>query len=466
MKQIIRNSLFVPFLFILCETFGQNEGTMYFMNSLPQVTYLNPALTPRYKFSLGIPGSSIYMQQDNNGFTYNDFGKREGDVVKVDLNKLHDAMADKNYITNIAQADVLRFSMKVNARMYLTINSTVKTYNRVMLPRDILGVFINGTLTYVNNTATLSPQVDVLTYVENGAGASYVVNRKLTVGAKVKLLKGLVNATTNNARFDLSLDEDYGISIQGDADIRSSGLHNLDSSDYVIEDNWRDYLSNNGFAFDLGATYKVTERLTVGLSAIDIGGIRWKNDLYGYQLDPERANYTFRGIDMERLFNNDESYLGAERDSIRDRFEFQDGEIDSYRTPLPTKVYLSATYRLKRNFNAGLLLFAEKFNKRFSPGVSASLCKDFGRRLTASVSYTITNRSFNNIGAGLSLNFAPFQFYIVGDNMLGGPIALMTQGNMDSYLNSMHHFNLRTGLNFVFGWDKTQEKQPDSRKTR
>jgi len=34
--------------------FGQTEGTMPFMSSLPQVTYYNPAFKPKYNFSFGL----------------------------------------------------------------------------------------------------------------------------------------------------------------------------------------------------------------------------------------------------------------------------------------------------------------------------------------------------------------------------------------------------------------------------
>lgn len=460
MMQVLKNSLLVVLLTVAMHSvFAQNEATMYFMNSLPQVTYLNPALTPRYKFSLGLPGSSVFVQYGNNGFTYNDIATKEGGVIRADLNKLYAAMADKNYIDLVAQADLFRFSMKVNARMYLTVNTTVKTYNSIMLPKDAAGLFINGTVAYVGGTASLSPEVRSIGYVETGVGASYIVNKKLTVGARVKILKGAANATTENANVELSLDNDYAITIRASGELRSSGIHNLDDDNYDIEDNWRDYLDNNGVAFDAGATYKVTDRLTVGLSLLDIGGIRWKNDPYSYRLDPARANYTFSGVDLDRILNGDEDYLDAEGDTLESRFDVQEGAIAGYRTALPAKAYMSGSYRLARNFHAGLLLFAERYDGRFSSGVSASLCKDFGRRFTTSLSYTVTRRAFNNVGAGISLNLAPIQIYIVGDNLLRAPIALASD-NLNSFVNSMHYFNLRAGFNFVFGWDKEQEKQP------
>jgi hypothetical protein len=77
-----------------------------------------------------------------------------------------------------------------------------------------------------------------------------------------------------------------------------------------------------------------------------------------------------------------------------------------------------------------------------------------------SLSYTITNSSFNNLGAGLSLNLAPIQIYFAGDNILGAPLSLAANGNINSFINNAQYFNFRTGINFIFGRDKAQEKHP------
>lgn len=438
--------------------YGQNEATMYFMNSLSQVTYLNPALAPRYKVSVGLPGSSIYFLASNNGFTYQDMAYKVRDSIVVNLNKLHNAMANKNYITNVVQADIFRLSMKVNARMFLTLNSTAKAYSRIMLPKDIVGLLAEGTIAYVGGSASLSPQYEGMTYLENAISASYVVNRKLTVGLRLKMLKGGMNISTNTSSLNLSLDQDYAITATATADVKTSGVHQLDDNDFSIDKDWKNYLKNNGFGFDVGGTYNVNDRLMVGMSLLDIGSINWKNNTYGYKLDPSVANYTFRGIDLNKVLNKEDDSFDV--DSVEKKFDFKEGTIASYRTPLPGKMYVSGRYELKRNFFVGALIFAEKFRGRLSSGFSANLTKDFGRRVTTSLSYTITNRSANNLGAGLSLNFAPFQFYIVGDNILRAPLAILTKGEITPYVNSSTYFNMRVGLNFVFGWDKTQEKQP------
>lgn len=447
-------------LFVVNLAFSQVEGTMPFMKGLPQITYYNPAFKPEYKFSFGLPGSSVFYQYSNNGFNYNDFISKQNGDLTADMGKLYAKMKGENYINNNVQADLLRMSVKANARLYLTFNVTAKAYSRLMLPKELVGVFANGTAAYVNNTAALSPQAEALSYAEIGLGAAYTVNKKLTVGAKLKLLKGAMNVTTQKALFNLSLSDTYAITAKGDADIRTSGVHNLNQAGYDAGKNWRDFTNNTGFAFDLGATYRLIDRLTVGVSVIDIGGITWENDLYGYQLDPKKASYTFAGIDAKKLLDGNSDYTSSISDSLEAKFKFTEGKIGSYYTALPTKMYATGVYELKKNLTVGALLSAENFRGRFMTGFTASLNKEFGRRVGASLSYTITNSSFNNLGAGLSFNFAPIQIYFVGDNMVRAPFSYLSNGSYNSFLNSTQYFNFRTGINFIFGREKTQEKHP------
>jgi hypothetical protein len=130
---------------------------------------------------------------------------------------------------------------------------------------------------------------------------------------------------------------------------------------------------------------------------------------------------------------------------------------------MPTKIYATGVYELRKNLTVGALLSAENFRGRFMTGFTASLNREFGRRVGASLTYTITNSSFNNLGAGLSFNFAPIQVYFVGDNILSAPFSYLSNGSYNSFLNSTQYFNFRTGINFIFGREKAQEKHPHSK---
>jgi hypothetical protein len=444
----------IALLFVTALAFAQNEGTLSFMNSLPQVSYNNPALVAPYKVAISLPSSSMVVFYSNNGFSYNDLISRVHDSTKVDLPKFNNALKSKNYITQALQDDMLRLCIKINSKLALTFSSSAKAYSQLMLPKETVGIFANGTQPYVGKSATISPQVDATAYIESAIGASYSIG-KLTIGGRFKYLKGLANANSQNATLNLSVDPaGYALTINADANIRTSGIYNFGQSGFNLSKSYSNYLQNDGMAIDLGATYRLN-KLLLGASLIDIGYINWKNNTYLYSLNSATATYTFQGIDLGKVINSNTNYLNSEGDSIQNKFKFKETPMGSYRTNLPGKMYLSAMYELLKNFNVGAVMFSEKYRDKLSTGVTMGLTKNFGRWFTASGTYTVSNISANNLGMGLSLNLPGIQIFAVGDNLLGAPLS---GKYINSYLNNLQYFNIRMGLNLVFGREKNKGK--------
>jgi hypothetical protein len=50
--------------------------------------------------------------------------------------------------------------------------------------------------------------------------------------------------------------------------------------------------------------------------------------------------------------------------------------------------------------------------------------------------------------------------YIAGDNVLRIPASLIATQNLNTYINSTQVFNLRFGLNFVWGRNRSFDKRP------
>jgi hypothetical protein len=462
----IRKSIaqwFLPFFVCFFSTsllLAQSEGTMYSLTGVPQSTNYNPAFMPKYKFTLSVLVSSAHSHYSNSSFNLNDVLVKQGDSTVADLNKLNAALKDKNYITTAADAELFRLGIKLGARLYFNTYVTAKTYNHLMLPKDLTSLFVDGTAAYVNSSASISPQVESMAYLESAVGFSYVATKKLNVGFRFKYLIGAANVTTENSELNLAVSEDYALTATARVNAKTSGIQNNEDAEY------QDYFKNNGFAIDLGASYKLTDKLTVAASLLDIGAITWKNDTYAYTLDPAKANYTFAGIDLQKILDGDEDYLDTEMDSIESKFELEEGAIGKYRTPLPGKAYLSAQYDLKRNVSFGTVLMLENFRGRFNAGLSGYVHKEFGRILGASLSLTATNRTFGNLGAGVNVNLSPFQFYVAGDNLLRFPLSYLANGEMDEFVKSTQFMNIRAGLNFVFGRIKTQEKLAYNKRKR
>jgi hypothetical protein len=437
---------------------AQVSGTQYFMNSLPQYVGNNPAFFPRYKFALGLPGSMVDFTYTNNGFNYNDLTRKENGKRIATLSRFANALPEKTYITSTAQIDLFRLGLRISSSAYLSLNSTVRGYGRGMMPKDAVSLLVDGNAAYIGKTASISPAGEMMMFWENSAGLAVSPGEALTVGARVKILRGFMNANTASANATISVAENYNMTMATDLNLRTSGIQNFGE-----EFRLSNYSGNNGIAFDLGATYQLFDKLTLAASLVDLGAIKWKHDTYQYTLDKSKATYTFEGIDINRMIEGDSDYGQTLMDSLESKFKPEEKQGAAYSTGLPAKMYASATYEVIKNFNVGMVLYAEKFMGRFATGWTVSANKHFGRVLSTSVSYTVSNRSFNNLGAGLSLNLAPFQIYVVGDNLLRLPLSVVANKNMNEFINSTQVFTLRTGINFVWGWMNESGKKVEDK---
>ena len=449
--------LAVLMLFWTGSSMAQIEGTLYFMNSLPQVVEANPAIIPRYKTSIGLPGiSSAGGVYGNNGFAMDQFITKVDGISTINLSNFTNSLAEKNYVNVAVFVDLFRIGLRVSPKWYIMASSTVKQYASTMIPKGLATILVDGTAGVVGSYSNTSPQEEGMAYLQTSIGAAYVLNDKITIGGRIKYLNGLANVTTSTSSVIVQVDNNYGITVTGDAVVKTSGISTANGSTYNLADN----LGNNtGWGVDIGASFKFMEKLTISAAANDIGFINWKNNTRQYALDPAKAKYTFSGIDINQLLNDNAGYLKKQLDSLSQKFEFKETATGSYTTWLPAKFYLAGQYEIIPKLKVGALFFGESFRDRFSTGMTTSVNKDVGKWLSASLTYTVSNRSYNNIGLGLSFNLSPVQFYVLGDNLLMAPVSMVSGGNLNDYLNSTQFLTLRAGLNLVFGWDKGLTKQ-------
>jgi hypothetical protein len=444
---------------------AQVEVTQYFMNSLPQYVSNNPAFIPKYKFSLGLPAMSMMSTgYYNSGFKYNDLQTSVNGEHILQMDKLQKSLPKRTFITTTVDTDLFRFGLLIKPGVFLSINSTARGYTQTMIPKELTGLFVNGNAAYVGSTITLAPAVHMNSWWENAIGLSLSPITNFTFGGRIKMLKGLFNVHTERADLLLSVADNYAMTVSADMKVKTSNIEGIDNIRGISA-----FKGNNGWAADLGATWKPVPKVTVAASLLDIGGIKWKANTYDFTLDKSKATYTFEGLDMKKLADGDRDYIEQELDSVAKNFEPTEGPAGAYFTGLPTRFFASGSYEVVRNFTVSSALFAQKYPGRLATGWTVGFNKHFGRVISTTVNYSVTNKSFNNLGAGLSLNFAPIQFYVVGDNLLRLPISVAANGRVNEFINSTQVFNFRMGINFVWGWarDKQQVskgKSPNSQK--
>jgi hypothetical protein len=427
--------------------FGQIETTQYFMNTLPQVVDSNPAFLPKFSYAIGLPFSRVSADYGNNGFAYNDAIRLENGKRVFDVAKWMSVLPEKTYVTSASQVDLLRLGVKVGPNIYISLHSSAREATQAMFPKDIAVLMAGGTGAYVGKTASLAPQFNGMTFWETGVGVSVAPTEKLRVGFKLKKVYGAQAMKTEKADLLLSVADNYEMNLSADVHVRTSGLQD---SSFVL----KNYLSNSGWSGDFGVTYELLPKLTLAASVVDIGYIKWRNNPVDYKIDKEKANYSFSGFDVQDLLGGNTSGFDQQLDSLKEDFKPQQSPGAPFSMMLPAKFYASISYNLMESFTVGGLFIAENYNGHTGMGWTTSLNKNFGRWLTTSVSYTISHRAYNNLGAGIALRLGPIQIYAVGDNVIGIPVTYFKTGSINAHMNNAHLFNGRAGVNFVWGWKK------------
>lgn len=441
-------------------TYGQHEHTLHFMPDVGQASYTNPALMPNYKVILGLPGiSSNYFQVANTGFAYsNMISKQEDGSTYLSLNKLVDNLNTKNYVQANANIDLLHLTFRANPRLFLSLSLRAKSFKQFMYPRDLFAFAVQGNGSYIGQSLHVSPEMESASYAELGIGGAYRVNNKLTIGARLKALGGMENITTRFSDLQITTNEDnFNVTIEAGASVLTSNLQRWDEEEFQMA-NAAEYMNNKGFAVDLGATYKFNERFTAGFSLVDFGAIKWTEDTYEYFLDPENARHTFSGAEIDDLRGDGVGSFDGIQTSIEENFVFEDRKTAAYTTPLPAKAYLSGTYELSPTITAGSVFFMEQYRERWNPGFSVNMAKEWSL-LAASLSYSMMNETYNNVGGGISLNLTPLQIYVVSDNLVTAAYHGAAKGVLNDYVNNAQSLNLGFGINFVFGRVKSSVGQ-------
>jgi len=453
MKQLI--SLFFTCLLLLpaADCFSQQDLTLYNLTTIPQQGYANPALTHNSKFYIGLPViSSIYLNFNHNGFVFTDLvKKRSNGSVYLDADNVIDNKLRKlNYFSVAAQVDWISAGWKANKNHFF-FNITEKVFMRFSYPKDLIKLFVQGNGVFVDEDQAADFSgigLKAILYREYAFGMARDINEQFTIGGKLKYLYGMQNISTKKS--DLSLYTDtttYELTGKSDMLLNTS----FDTAGNFLSGN-----KNTGFGIDLGANYKLNDKFSFSASLIDLGYIKWKNNAKNYTTD--NAEFVYNGIDLNVFTDTTADPFQALEDSLISAYEPIETSLP-YRDGLITRVYLGGTYSLNEKNNFGLLLHAEFFKKAIYPSLTLSFNNRVGEWLGTSISYSILNRSYNNIGFGFSVNLGPIQLYMVSDNLLPlFNLAELTTTDSAGTTSTLmilprkaKNAHIRFGLNLTFG---------------
>lgn len=370
-----------------CAGYAQFLRTSYFMEGTHYRQQLNPALAPgRGYLNLPVIGtfnasvnSSTLGYQDVMDIIDNteggDFFKSDAFINKLDnLNNLN-----VNLSTDILSAGWYK------GKNFWSFNIGLRNDIGASIPkgmfefmREMDGLSADDNLERLSNINQKvgHQSLEINSYAEVGVGLARNITERLTVGARVKALLGVGNLKLdiNNIAVNSNL-SGYNTGdlndLNGRAEIRvdatlenSSKLIELSEDDGVIDEiEFGTFgLAGYGLGIDLGASYKLMDKLTLSASLLDLGFMKWsKNNTsvakatanQSYDLTNSSDRYEFVDkVASGEVLNFDMLNMTLDKSAQKDRS-----------TSLTSTLVLGAEYELLGDLLAVGALYTGRFAK-------------------------------------------------------------------------------------------------------
>ncbi|MBT8326198.1 MAG: hypothetical protein KJP21_00660 [Bacteroidia bacterium] len=449
-------------ILLIGSSFGlhaQSNLTLYHMETLPQRLQANPAQDPDCQWYLGMPGiSSVDFNFNSNGLALGKINdafipRTNSDSFTFDITKLSNLLDKETFINIGVNQDWINFGFRVNKSLF-TFNVTEKVKTRVSVPGDFFTfVFEGNGGNNLGKTFDFDWGVDVLHTREYALGYQRsLLDDRLRVGGRLKYVYGLlaVNTERNDLKFTTD-PESFALNIESDLKVNMASSYLQMGPGTIEPDPIKAAFGadNKGWGFDLGASFDLTNRITLSASLVDMGQLYWKENTVNYQSTNPGASFEFRGVDIKDYIGDSAEYTGGIEelgDSLIEVFGL-DSVNQNFTTTLLGEFYIGGTFKLTEKHKAGALFYGSFYNRNFYPALTLSWNSKFGRVLGLSASYTMMRGSFTNLGLGLSFNAGPEQLYFVSDNLIGA-----ATGNVKN-------LSIRFGWNHTFGRKKREEKK-------
>jgi hypothetical protein len=408
---------------------AQSVYTDYFMQNSNSRMALNPAFIPRQGY-VGIgdvavgAGTSLYL--DHLVFD------RNGEKVTF----MHPSVGSSEFLSGISKHNNLSASLAyrpvsfgffTKSGSFWNFGIGIKAFADVHIPKPLFEMLKIGftaddrTLTYPIRDLRLS----VNAYSEISAGyARTFLDRRLSAGAKVKLLMGVSAVDLNIETLDVRIQRDQWTALSK-ATLKGSGIKAGYSEEGMFESIEMEGFGVTGFGLglDAGAAYKISEKATVSLAFTDLGFISWPSSRSVHLKAPETMITVTPGeySTGEGNFNFKEN-LETAIDDIREAINFREsGKAQASTTMLHTTVNAGVEYEiLPGHLSAGLLSSTRFSNRILSElTLSANYNPAKIRWLSAAVSYSFIHTDYSSFG--LALHLAPkrgVHFFIASDYLI------------------------------------------------
>lgn len=433
--------------------YAQYDRPLSFLPTVPQGRNINPGFIPEHKFYIGIPLLSSVKTGFENSISYEDIFLRKGDSLILDRDHILSNIDDKTNLNINLLEEYIAFGFTVK-KNYFNFRLADIVQTNFVLNKSLFQFLLYGN----GNEAFLGKNVDIggnainaSYYREYAFGYSRQVNEKLSVGTTLKYLQGMANITTAKDEISLNTsEEDFALTMTSNIEINISAP-GIGDTEFEVNDLLPNP-KNGGFAFDLGADYKINEKFDAYASILNIGSIKWTENVKNFVTENPDEPFVYEGFDINEYFEDNE-FDNDRIENILDSIVDEVGIIETneaYKSKLAPMLNLGGRFNLseKDMFSA---LFRNQFQKNKDwTTLSVAYTRKFSPGLNLMVSNTIFTDSFLNPGIGFAANIGPIQLYLVNENVIA-----------PFMLNNSNVFLVRFGINLTFNQKFRDLKEGD-----
>lgn len=451
-------------LFLLCSgaLMAQEVSSLYYMRNNPLRHKLNPAFQPIQGVYVDLPiVPAFYVGAHNNSVAYKHFKDANGLFFWEDgaqnIDKLYDKTRHTLKLKQESRVDLLSFGFRVKEKNFISFGASVRDEVFFNIPRRLADLGLHGAEGEDVEWYKFSKLgTKELVWTEFALGFSREINEKWAAGAKAKFLVGNAGAY---AKFD---EFAFGANKYGwDARIDGQIMGTIPYATYdIAEDGSLDGMDVNfkhakakgfcnglGVSFDLGATYKPIEHLTLSASLLDLGFIRWRKGGTKLKADGEWAHI----YDEDETSENYGTYWEQYGTQINDYVGYKTTEGHKFNTMLSAKVMLGAEYGiLDDKITFGLASKTSFFQKTLYEDLTVSANFMPKSWFNFTLSYTSLGGEYSDFGAAMGARLGIFYLYVASDF-----IPLAYDSDRVPYKNK--EANVSFGLMMTFHNGKTKK---------
>jgi hypothetical protein len=432
--------MFTFVIICFCSPLAAQQQLAYSFGETPQTLMLNPGAETNFKYHYGIPVfSNVSFNAGIKGFDLSELFLKDNQSFESKFQRVLDRLEETDYVNFNVRIDLLNGGYRYDDKTYLSFGFYEEVDFIFYIPKDIIELGYYGNQPFGNRSFSLSQIVmkaDMLGVLH--AGISRKVNKRLNIGARVKLYSSSFNVETNHNSGTFTTSEGNNNIIQQTlnnvkAEVRTSGL--IDADDQFIENTngllSRTFLGGNfGLGFDFGMTYHFTPQLEFTASILDLGFIRHSSNSRTYSAE---GDYTFEGINFQYDPDNPRDYWQELEDDFDQNIPTTD-LTDPYTSWRPTKINAAIKYsfgELRRK-----ACYTDTHKKYYFTAIGAQIntimrprgpqlafTSFFETSLTPKLhtraTYTINDFSATILGGGLTFQWGNVNVFGVVDNMLG-----------------------------------------------